>query len=141
VKTPEKRKPWFMFYGRDWRSSPKLRLCSFAARGLWADILTLMHESIHPGFLLIEGVVPSVKQLAGLLGGTEKEIRTLLAELAATNVYSVTGESMADDVKELIPDGMPDGVMISRRMARDDAKARRDKANGGRGGNPRLNPQ
>lgn len=141
MRTPDKRNPWFKFYGRDWRSSPKLRLCSFAARGLWADLLTLMHESVHPGFLLIEGVVPSVKQIAALIGGSEKEIRTLLAELDATNVYSITGQPVAADVQALIPEGMPSGVMLSRRMVRDDAKVRRDKANGGRGGNPRLNPE
>lgn len=140
MKTQEKRYPWFKFCGRDWRSSPKLRLCSFAARGLWADILTLMHESEHSGFLLVEGVVPSVKQIAALIGGSEKEIRALLAELGGTNVYSITGQPMPDDVRALIPENMPDGVMLSRRMVRDAAKARRDKANGGRGGNPGLKP-
>jgi hypothetical protein len=137
---PTKRKPWFMFYTRDWRSNAKLRLCSFGARGLWADILSLMHESMHRGFLLVEGVVPTVKQLALLLGGSEKEIAALLAELGSTKVYSITGQPMPEDVEALVPSGMPPGVILSRRMVRDEFKALKDKANGASGGNPALKP-
>lgn len=129
-----------MFYSRDWRSNAKLRLCGFGARGLWADILSLMHESAHRGFLLVEGVVPSVKQLALLLGGSEKEIASLLSELGGTKVYSITGEPMPEDIEALIPRGMPDGVMLSRRMVRDEAKATKDRENGRGGGNPTLKP-
>lgn len=136
----EKRKPWFKFYSRDWRSNAKLRLCSFGARGLWADLLSLMHESVHPGFLLVEGVVPTPRQLMGLLGGSEREIKMLLAELGATSVYSITGEPMSPDLETLIPKAMPKGVMFSRRMVRDEFKAQADKANGRSGGNPSLKP-
>ena len=37
-------RPWMKWYPADWRSDPGLRMCSFAARGLWADLLALMHE-------------------------------------------------------------------------------------------------
>jgi hypothetical protein len=113
-------------------------MCSFAARGLWADLLSLMHESNQCGFLIVEGIVPTPKQLVGLLGGSEKEIRELLDELGKAKVYSVTGGDMPDDVKALIPAGMPDGVILSRRMVRDEAKAAKDRANGKGGGNPKL---
>lgn len=134
----EKRKPYIKWYTRDWRSSAKLRLCSYGARGLWADMISLMAESEHFGFLIIEGVVPTCKQLAGLLGGTERDVTKLRAELGDANVYSVTGFEMPDDVKALIPEGMPDGVILSRRMLRDKAKADKDRDNGGKGGNPKL---
>lgn len=134
----KKRQPWRKFYSKDWRGDAPLRMCSFAARGLWVDILSLMHESKHCGFLFVDEVVPTPRQLAGLLGGSEKEIKALLAELAANGVYSVTGEDMPDDVKALVPVGMPDGVMLSRRMVRDEAKAAKDRENGKGGGNPNL---
>ena len=140
----EKRSPWFKFYSRDWRGNAKLRLCSFAARGLWIDLLSLMWEASPRGFLLVEGVAPTPQQLTGLIGGSTREIAGLLKELAATNVYSVTGDDLPRDVASLIPGDMPQGVILSRRMVRDEAKAERDKANGGRGGSPRLkgvNPQ
>lgn len=132
------RHPWIKWYTRDWRADPPLRMCSYAARGLWADLLSLMAESRAVGFLLIEDVVPTCKQLAGLLGGTEKEIAKLRAELCEANVYSVTGYPMPDDVAALVPADMPHGVILSRRMVRDKAKADRDSENGKGGGNPNL---
>jgi len=134
----EKRKPWFKFYSRDWRSNAKLRLCSFGARGLWADLLSLMHESASYGFLLVEGLVPTPKQLASLLGGSEAEVRKLLDELNSTKVYSVTGKAMPEDVLALVPKGMPKGVIFSRRMVRDEFKGRTNQENGNAGGNPDI---
>lgn len=134
----DSRKPWVKWYTRDWRGDPPLRMCSFAARGLWIDLLSLMAESRAFGFLLIEGVIPTHRQLAGLIGGSEKDIAKLVKELGNANVYSITGQPMPDDVAALIPDDMPDGVMLSRRMVRDKAKADADSANGKGGGNPQL---
>jgi hypothetical protein len=134
----DKRKPWMKWYTRDWRSNAKLRMCSYAARGLWADLISLMAEAEQFGFLMINGIVPTCKQLAGLLGGTEREVTKLRAELAAANVFSVTGFDMPADIKALIPQGVPDGVILSRRMVRDAAKAAEGSANGKLGGNPRL---
>jgi hypothetical protein len=134
----DSRKPWIKWYTRDWRGDPPLRMCSFAARGLWIDLLSLMAESRAFGFLLIEGVIPTHRQIAGLLGGSEKDIAKLIKELGDANVYSITGHTMPDDVSSLIPDDMPDGVMLSRRMVRDKAKAVADSENGKGGGNPKL---
>lgn len=132
------KQPWRKWYPQDWRADAPLRMCSYAARGLWADILTLMHESNEVGFLLVEGVAPTPRQLVGLLGGSEKEITKLLAELAAAKVYSVVGGKMPDDVRALIPADIEEGVILSRRMVRDEAKATKDRENGKGGGNPRL---
>lgn len=135
----DQRKPWIKWYTRDWRGKPALRMCSYAARGLWIDMLTLMAEAEHYGFLLVEGVgAPTPRQLAGLLGGTEREIAKLLAELRDANVYSVTGGELAAKIAELVPADMPAGVILSRRMVRDKAKADRDRTNGSGGGNPKL---
>ncbi len=139
AKTPGLgRNPWIKWYTRDWRSDPPLRMCSFAARGLWADLLSLMAEANVMGFLLVEGVAPTPADLAGLIGGKERDIARLIDELGRKNVYSVTGQAMPEDVAALIPLGMADGVMLSRRMVRDKAKADRDRENGKGGGNPNL---
>lgn len=137
-KASRKPQAWRKWFSKDWRVDAPLRMCSFAARGLWADLLSLMHESKQCGFLFVEDIVPTPKQLVGLLGGSEKEIKALLDELGKANVYSMTGRDMPDDVKALIPAGMPDGVMLSRRMVRDEAKAAKDRENGKGGGNPNL---
>jgi hypothetical protein len=135
-----RRPPWRKWYPQDWRADAPLRMCSFAARGLWIDLLGLMHESTPVGFLLVNGVPPSTRQLAGLLGGTEREIKKLLAELGNANVYSVTGNALPADLEKLIPTGLSSGILFSRRMVRDEAKALQDRLNGRGGGNPNLPP-
>lgn len=118
------RRPWLKWYPADWRADEKLRMCSFAARGLWVDLLGLMHVAEPYGHLLVNGVAPTSAQLANLLGGSEREIKRLLAELSAAGVCSSA-------------DG---GILYSRRMVRDKAKFDRDRANGKGGGNPSLMP-
>lgn len=121
----EKRIPYIRFYTTDWRGDVPLRMCSFAARGLWIDLLTLMHESDRPGLLLIAGQAPSARQLAALLGGGEKEISKLLSELELSGIFSRDAET---------------GAILSRRMVRDREKAEADRENGRNGGNPNLKP-
>lgn len=38
------KRPSFQFYPADWKNNSKLRRCSEAARGAWADILCLLHD-------------------------------------------------------------------------------------------------
>jgi hypothetical protein len=117
------------FYPADWRADAMLRLCSIGARGLWAEMMCIMHDAEPYGSLLVNGRRIDKKQLAALSGISEKECSVLLFELEGNGVFS------RDE----------DGTIFSRRMRRDHQKAVRDKANGSGGGNPRLkegvNPQ
>src|SRR5260221_494809 len=101
------KRPWMKWYPADWRADPRLRMCGYAARGLWADLLSLMHEAEPYGYLLINGISPTTRQIASLLGGSEREVKSLLDELEIAGVFSRA-------------DG---GAIISRRMVRDKAKA------------------
>ena len=114
--------PWLKFYPTDWRGDAALRSVSFAARGLWMDMLSLMHEAETYGHLLVNGRAPPTARLARMLGGTIKEVTQLLDELEEQRVFSRTD----------------DGIIYSRRMVRDHAKAARDKENGRAGGNPNI---
>lgn len=98
-----KRRPWFKFHTQDWRADPNLRMCSPAARGLWADMLSLMHEAEPYGHLLVGGVAPSNAQLARLLSIDEALIGALIGDLSDNLVFSRTNA----------------GVIFSRRMVRD----------------------
>lgn len=117
--------PWVKWYWQDWRSDPCLRMCSLAARGLWAEMLALMQEAVPFGHLLIAGRSPSSAQLAALAGAPTELIPDLLAELESSGVFSRTKE----------------GVIYSRRMVRDERKARAARKNGLKGGNPTLTKQ
>ena len=116
---------WMKFYPSDWRSDPALRACSPTARAIWIDLIGLMHEAEPYGYLLLNGAKPEVKTLCGLLNMHHKTLIAGLKELSDHGVYS------ADE----------NGVIYSRRMVRDHAKALRDQENGRRGGNPGVNPQ
>jgi hypothetical protein len=110
------------FYPSDWRADPALRSCTIAARGLWVEMLALMHEAEPYGSLLINGARIDKKRLATLTGIKESECAVLLLELEGFGVFS------RDD----------DGTIYSRRMRRDAAKAIKDKENGKKGGNPTV---
>lgn len=105
----DKRKPWFKFFGRDWRSNAKLRLCSYAARGLWADMLTLMAEATPRGFLLVDGIAhqptpyvpasrpqrqPSGPTTEGL-GKGDRLVLTVLAQYAPVRVSASKAAAIA----------------------------------------------
>ena len=122
---PEKRNPYMKWYARDWRGDGSLRMCSFAARGLWADLLSIMHDEGEPyGHLSINGSTPTLAQIARMVGSTSKEVGKLLSELELAAIFSRT----------------QNGVIYSRRMVRDKAKEAEDRQNGKGGGNPNLKP-
>lgn len=135
-----KHQPWLKWYPADWRAEPRLKLVSRAARSLWVDMLGLMHEAEPCGFLIVGGTpLLEAKIIARVLGDREKDIAPLLAELEAAGVYSRVGNAdLPDDLANLIPANIPAGTIFSRKMIRDYAKANKDRANGGRGGNPFL---
>lgn len=117
--------PWMKFYPQDWRADEKLRLCSLAARGLWVEMLAIMHRSERYGQLLINGNVPTDAQLAVQVGALPHEVSALLAELESAGVFSRAAS----------------GAIYSRRMTRDNRKAQIAKKNGKQGGNPSLRKQ
>ena len=135
----QKREPWIKFYFADWRAEPRLKLCSRAARSFWFDLLGIMHEARPYGFLMVEGIAPSVKQLANLTGDPEKLVRQWMEELLRAGVPSIAGQAMPDDVRELVPDDVPAGTWLSRRMVRDANKRALASVYGKMGGgNPAL---
>lgn len=114
--------PYIRFYGTDWRSDPRLRLCSPAARGVWIDAISLMMEAEPYGHLVIDGRPMTPEQFAALTATSLKITRDAFAELRR---HGVSSETEA-------------GVVFSRRMVRDKAKLDAAKEHGKRGGNPRL---
>jgi hypothetical protein len=111
------KRPAFQFYPKDWRDEQSLRLCSMAARGLWIDLMCLMHSSDRYGHLELAGKPMTVDQVARLLGEQPKDVKRWMAELADNGVFSTT----------------TDGVVYSRRMVRDE-EIRERRATGGEAG-------
>jgi hypothetical protein len=96
--------PWMKLYTYDWRADPAIRLCDFDGRGLCIDLMTLMHEAVPYGHLLINGRVPHFKQIAALLGAKNaRQVEVLLAKLLDAGVFRKND----------------DGVVYSPRMIRE----------------------
>lgn len=112
------KRPAFQFYPGDWRSDPALRMCSIAARGLWIDMLAVMHDCEPYGVLMFNGRPMTDQQLARLVGEDQKQVRKLLAELEDAGVFSRRED---------------DDAIYSRRMVRDEA-VRNARAEGGKAG-------
>lgn len=98
------KRPSFPFYPKDWLSDLGLRSLPMAARGLWADLMCLMHDGKPYGHLTIDGHPMDDDTAARLVGLAVKEYRGLLAEIERRKVSSRTEA----------------GVLFSRRMVRDE---------------------
>lgn len=119
-----KKLPSVQFYPGDWMKDPALRAVSYAARGLWIDLLCLMHESERRGYLVHStGKTVTDEQLARMTGGDLAEVRKLIRELEDCGVFS-RDES---------------GTIFSRRIVRDERKRHLcSEAGKDGGGNPDL---
>jgi hypothetical protein len=113
------------FYPADWRADPMLRNCSLTSRGLWMEMLALMHESERYGYLLVNGKQPTDRQLAIQAGATIDEVSMSLTELESEGVFSRDRN----------------GIIYSRRMIRDEKRAENARKVGKKGGNPKLSKQ
>ena len=114
--------PFIKFFPTDWLAEPALRACSVGARGLWMDMLSLMHLAPRRGYLLAATGLPiSPEQLARMTGCSADEVVRLLGELQTSGAFSCTD----------------DGMIYSRRMVREETK-REKCSDAGRkgGGNP-----
>lgn len=116
------KRPSFQFYPGDWLNDAALRMVSVSARGLWMDMICLMHQCSDYGYLKVNGKVILTSNLARMIGSTLHEVEGWLKELDDAGVYSI------DDA----------GCIFSRRMIRDE-EVRKARADGGfKGGNPKL---
>jgi hypothetical protein len=118
------KRPSFQFYPGDWLQDTALRASSLAARGLWADMLCIMHQGRPYGHLtlpatgedghkeVLRPILPPV--LARMVGAGADDLQCLLDELESAGVFSRTS----------------DGVIFSRRMVHDE-KVREARASGG----------
>lgn len=119
------RRPAFQFYPADWRKDIELQACSIGARGLWHEMLCVMHECRPYGHLAVNGVGATDAQAANMLHVPLPQYRSLLKELETAGVPSRTSS----------------GILYSRRMVKDE-RFRAMRAEFGKlGGNPALLPK
>lgn len=81
------RRPSFQFYPADWRNNANLRRCSWEARGVWVEVMGLMHDSDVYGVLRWP-----LKEIAQALGAPAK----LVQELATKGVMKGRDKGVAE---------------------------------------------
>lgn len=121
MSAPVKR-PAFQFYPDDWMSEPGLRAVSSSARGLWIDLMCIMHKCLPYGHLVLNGQPMTNEQIARQTGGELLLINLWIKELESADVFSRGRKN----------------EIFSRRMVKDE-RVRAIRASAGKlGGNPAL---
>lgn len=116
------KRPSFQFYPGDWMNDAALRMVSVGARGLWIDMMCIMHQGSEYGYLKVNGKVILPANLARMTGSTLSETEGFLSELESAGVFSRDNED----------------CIFSRRMIRDEKIREARAAGGSKGGNPAL---
>lgn len=116
------KRPSFQFYPGDWLRSTDLQSCSIAARGLWIEMMCLMHEGTPYGHLRVGTKVITEDNLAVMVGVNRDITHSLLLELEESGVLEKDG----------------DGCIFCRRMVRDEKTRLKRSECGTLGGNPAL---
>ena len=98
------KRPASQFYWGDWLRDTALRSVCLGARGLWMDMLALMHEGNPYGHLRTGQRITTPKLLARMTGASVGVVTKHLSELEEAGVFS------RDE----------DGAIFSRRMVRDE---------------------
>ena len=117
------KRPSFQFYPADWRKDPGVQSLSYHDRGVWFEIICLLHESEERGKLLLNGRPMPDDALARLLGLDKQMLNQTLSILIEFGVTQRCDES---------------GALMNRRMVRDEALSRIRAEAGKMGGNPAL---
>lgn len=115
--------PALQFYPGDWRKDVGVQSLTYHDRGIWFEMLMLMHESERRGVLTLNGRPIPEDSLARLLGLDKQTLTTTITTLINTGVASREEAT---------------GALMCRRMVRDEV-TRQARAKAGKlGGNPAL---
>lgn len=110
--------PALLFYPGDWLKDPQLRRCAHEEKGVYIDMLCLMHECEERGVLATAGAAWSDEEVAQAIGGDHQRTLSCVASLVVKGVVSRNSS----------------GAIYSRRMVRDENKRQKCSEAGRRGG-------
>lgn len=108
------KRPAFQFYPSDWLNDLGLRQCSPMARGVWVDLMCLMHDGEPYGHLATKSGELTIPWLANRLGMRKGILLQCIGELQNFDVFSRNSS----------------GIIHSRRMVRDE-EIRAKRSDGG----------
>lgn len=110
--------PAMFFYTGDWLKDPQLRRCTHEEKGVYIDMLCLMHECEERGVLATAGSAWSDEEVARAIGGDHQRTLSCVVALVVKGVISRNSS----------------GAIYSRRMVRDEQKRQKCSEAGKKGG-------
>jgi hypothetical protein len=111
------------WYPADWRADNGVQSLSFHDRGVWFELLNIMHSTSERGVLAINGAPMSDEMIARLLGLDNQSVNQTLSNLLTYGVAKRRQE---------------DGAVYSKRMVEDEKLSQVRREAGKMGGNPVL---
>lgn len=115
--------PALQFYPGDWKKDIGVQSLDLHHRGLWFEMLLLMHDSDERGKLVLNGRPMNREMIARAVGLDIQTFNQNLTKLLEFGVASLEAET---------------GTIYSRRMVRDEKNRLAHAEAGKKGGNPRL---
>ncbi len=116
------KRPSFQFYTADWQGNSNLKRCTHEEKGIWMDILCLMHDQEEYGILRW-----NLKEIAQAVGASFSKIKALVTKGvlkgsdAGCEDYIYTPRSGRKDGIPVILIPKQDGsIWYSSRMVRDE---------------------
>lgn len=118
----DEKLPSMQYYPNDWRSDAGVQSLDYFTRGVWHEILCIMHVSDTRGRLTLNNNKMPIEALAMALG-----LSIQITESAVNKILEYGVASLDDE-----------GVVYCRRMVRDEQIRLKRKAAGAMGGNPNF---
>ena len=138
------KRPSFQFYPDDWTGNANLRRCSPAARGVWVDVMCLMHDQEDYGVLRWP-----LKDIAQAAGASLAHVRELVEKRVLKGIDSGECESFVYVPRSGRKDGDPvtlvptqaGPIWYSSRMVKDEYVRTIRAESTGSGGSPKGAPK
>jgi len=132
-----KKLPALQFYGGDWRKDPGIQSLDYHDKGVWFEILLIMHESEERGKLVLNTKPMTDVVLARILG------LPLVDILDKQNTNQIIERGLTTTLTTLLEHGVATreedtNILICRRMVRDEELRKIRTKVGKLGGNPNL---
>jgi hypothetical protein len=119
----DRKLPALQWYAGDWRKDVGVQTLSFHDRGVWFEMLMLMHESEQRGALVLNGHAMTSEMIARAIGLDNQTFNQTLSTLLTLGVAGLDEET---------------GAIVNRRMIRDEKVRKIHQEAGKLGGNPVL---
>lgn len=120
------KRPSFQFYPADWQANSNLRRCSHEERGIWVDVLCLLHDQAEYGV-----VRWPLKEIAQAIGCTAAKLSGLVSKSVlkgadkgkeAEPLIFVPRHSRKDGEPVILLPTQPGPIWYSSRMVVDEYK-------------------